>query len=107
MRTGILIGRRHGETAFELICGPETPLPKQKDALREGLTLNGVHGELAEVQLWTSDGGLDRRVRFKSPTEAKATQEAQAPEAPEKPKEEATDEPATPEARQADNPDWK
>lgn len=72
MRTALLLVRKHGSEKFELAAGPEMPLMDQRGVLRELLASNGVHGEYAEAQLWESDSGVQRTVKFKTEEDAQA-----------------------------------
>lgn len=61
--------RRHGKTKFEMIAGPEVPQAKQIAEMRELIAVGAAHPRFAEVQRWTSDDGLDRTVRYRTPDE--------------------------------------
>ena len=56
MRQAITTGRRHGETKFGLVYGPETKIGDQLKAFKAA-KVKGVHADYAELQLWTSDAG--------------------------------------------------
>lgn len=72
MRTSILLVRKHGETAFKLVAGPEVPITEQIKNFNEALCLGNSHPEIAEVQRWESDSGHFRTIRFHEPETAKA-----------------------------------
>ena len=72
MRTGIILGREHGSKSFEMISGPGDPIAEQNQAIRKLLACSGVNDDFEEVQFWTSDGGLQRRLRFKTTKQVKA-----------------------------------
>lgn len=52
-----------------MLAGPEVPMNEQNEYLRHALSeaAKGPHPEIAEVQVWFSDSGLHRRVRFDKP----------------------------------------
>ena len=64
MRTSILLARKHGETEFVLLAGPETPLHEQREMLSGLLVANKVHDDFSEVQYWESDDGCQRILKF-------------------------------------------
>ena len=72
MRTAIVVARRHGETGFEMLCGPEIPITDQQSKMREWLSAEGVHEDYAEIQLWESDQGIWRSLRFKNAEQSAA-----------------------------------
>jgi hypothetical protein len=72
MRTAILLVREHGKKVFELVHGPDVGITEQQTDVRELLASPREHEHFAEAQFWTSDGGLQRTVKFMSPEEAKA-----------------------------------
>ncbi|TXH52221.1 MAG: hypothetical protein E6Q97_16610 [Desulfurellales bacterium] len=63
MRSAITIVRRHGSTQWELLAGPETHISEHR-ALFKGLCRSKHNEEIAEVQVWAPDVGLDRRRSF-------------------------------------------
>lgn len=67
-RFAITTGTRHGATAPVVITGPEVSIDAQKAAIKE-LTASRENPEWSEVQLWTSDSGIDRKIRFKPATQ--------------------------------------
>jgi hypothetical protein len=76
MRT-ILIGRKHGAAAFELIAGPEVSPTEQiikRDNLNKSHPVNSVW---SEVEFWREEPAKNR-LRFSSPEEAKAKAESDA-----------------------------
>lgn len=65
MRYALLIGRTHGEKAFQVIRNPGIPVEINAEFKR----LLGAPGDLAELHLIVSDEGLAKRKKF-SPDEA-------------------------------------
>jgi hypothetical protein len=62
MRLGIIIARRKGSKTFEVLAGPEIPLPDQIEAFKR--LKAGEAGDLEEIQLWNSSQGRARRHIF-------------------------------------------
>jgi len=77
MRTSIILAVQHKGGA-ELLAGPSMSLADQQAMLRTALASDRIDDEIAELQHWTSDGGLQRSVKFKTPTLAKAEAEQAA-----------------------------
>ena len=75
MRTAIILVREHGKKVFEMVSGPEAAFAQQNADMREILAHPGTHEHFAEVQYWTSDGGLQRTVKFLSPEESEARED--------------------------------
>jgi hypothetical protein len=75
MRTSILLMRKHGSEAVELLAGPDVPLNEQEKEFSEALGLGGVHPEIAELQRWDSDSGHQRTIKFEKPEQASARKE--------------------------------
>ncbi|MDB6017678.1 MAG: hypothetical protein JWR19_2167 [Pedosphaera sp.] len=50
-------------------------MDRQNAQFRELLSLGGMHDDIAEAQIWSSDGGLQRTVKFKTDEAAQAEQE--------------------------------
>lgn len=66
MRTSILLARKHGETAFTLLAGPETPIAEQRQVMHGLMIVSGVHDDFAEVQHWETDcpNAIQRILKF-------------------------------------------
>lgn len=62
MRLGIIIARKKGSQTFEVLAGPEIPLPEQIQGFKE--LQAGEGGDLEEIQLWNSSQGRARRHIF-------------------------------------------
>ncbi len=75
MRTQLILGRPHGKTELVIIANADVSLAKQSEAIRE-LTqrANGPDKKFAEVQVWTSDGGIQRTIRFMKPDDFEASE---------------------------------
>lgn len=75
MRTSIIlaVGRSAGKT--ELVAGPEVSLAEQQAKMREALASPRIDQDVAELQHWTSDGGLQRSVKFRTSKQARAEAE--------------------------------
>ena len=69
MRTAITIGIRHDGTP-ELIAAPGVSIEDQTATIRSALDNDGLHNEFRELQYWTSNGGLQCVLRFKTPDAA-------------------------------------
>lgn len=67
MRHAITLHRLHGETAFQVIAGPEVAINEQLDSAKLLARTGRAHAKIAEVQVWTSSEGLRKRYRFKQP----------------------------------------
>jgi len=73
MRTAILMARRHGQTGFELVLGPETPIVEQREAFKDfQRQYPKSHPEFGEIQLWESDRGEVKTFKVLSPEEVEA-----------------------------------
>ena len=68
-RFSITVARKHGETSFKAISGPEVPIDAQKAACRE-MAGSREHPEFAEVKYLESDAGVLRSYRFREPAPA-------------------------------------
>ena len=69
MRTGLIIIRKHGASDSELAAGPQQPIDVQLRAIKELAGAGKTHGEIAEAQLWVSDAGVTKRLKFARPGE--------------------------------------
>ena len=69
MRTAITLAIRHDGTT-ELIAAPGVSIEDQAATIRRALDNDGLHPEFRELQFWTSNGGLQCVLRFKSPEAA-------------------------------------
>ena len=69
MRTAITIGIRHDGTP-ELIAAPGVSIEDQTATIRSALDNDGLHNAFRELQYWTSNGGLQCVLRFKTPEAA-------------------------------------
>lgn len=56
MRTAIIIGRKHGQKALQVVSGPEVPILEQKE-LFKGFQRVHAHDDFEYVELWISDAG--------------------------------------------------
>ncbi len=83
-RTAITLIRKHGATSFELVAGPEVGIQQQLTAFTADFCHSPHHADVAEVQLWESDGGVRRHRRLTLPPapSPEASTPASAPEAP-------------------------
>lgn len=64
MRQHIIVVRRHGETKFELLKGPEVPIHEQLQFLRDGQFYGKTHPDFAEVlgtEFDRTGGTVDQR----------------------------------------------
>ena len=75
MRTAIVLGRRHGAAASELLVKPEDGVQAAKDKFKEFLGFSGVHPDFERVEIWDQDQGCERVLRLHSPELAKVAQE--------------------------------
>jgi len=67
MRTAITLVRRHGAANFEVVAGTDVPVHEQiADAKKLAQTKDRTHPEYAEIQVWVSDIGIAKSIRFKS-----------------------------------------
>ncbi len=65
MRLGITLGRRKGSKHFQVLIGPEVPLPEQIAGFKK-LQLNPAAAEqFEEIELWNAGQGRAKRVRFR------------------------------------------
>ena len=71
MRTASTIAIRHDGTP-ELIAAPGVSIEDQAATIRRAMDNDGLHPEFRELQFWTSNGGLQCVLRFKSPEAALA-----------------------------------
>lgn len=79
-RTAITLIRKHGATSFELVAGPEVGIQQQLTAYTADFCHSPHHADVAEVQLWESDGGVRRHRRLTLPPAP--SPEASIPAAP-------------------------
>ena len=70
MRTAHILIRKHGSEKWELAEGPGE-YPAVKLAFKQFIGAGGTHADVAEAQLFSSDGGREREVRLLT-TEAHA-----------------------------------
>ena len=70
MRTAITIGVRHGTGETKIVAGPGVPLERQEERVRRAMAGDGMHAEFSELQYWTSSGGRQVVLSFKSVVEA-------------------------------------
>lgn len=77
MRTALLIAiPRKGP--FEILCGPEVAIEKQLAEFKRRAAQR-ENAKLAELQLWVSDAGITKRLKFRDPkVEKKSEAEADA-----------------------------
>lgn len=68
MRTAIILARKHGAKNFTMVSGPEVGVVEQRNGFKEFLR-GDSHPEFAEVQLWESDGGIQKNGKRPSPAE--------------------------------------
>jgi len=66
MRNAIILGRRHGGKALEVVSGPEHPIEKQLDTFKEFLR-KPTNDRFEHVELWTSDGGRRKHRKLSKP----------------------------------------
>lgn len=69
MRAAITLVRRHGETTFQVVAGPEVSIPKQVRDCKAAAQSGRENPEYAEIQLWMSDHGISKSYRFLKPGE--------------------------------------
>ena len=70
MRTAITLGVRHGTGETVVVSGPNTAIERQEERMRRAMAGDGMHAEFSELQYWTSNGGLQVALNFKSAVEA-------------------------------------
>jgi hypothetical protein len=82
MRRAVTIGLRHDTGKAVVIVGPDVPLAEHRTRLQE-LQAAGSHAEFCQVEIWTSDAGIQRRKKFvkPSPVAAEATNPNPTPQA--------------------------
>jgi hypothetical protein len=56
MRTAIIIGRKHGQKALEVVSGPEVPIVEQKELFKDFQRIH-ANDDYEHVELWISDAG--------------------------------------------------
>lgn len=69
----MILARKHGAKNLEMVVGPDAGILIVIDEFRKLLHAAGSHGDYEEAQLWLSDSGLDRTVKFKAPERSKKT----------------------------------
>lgn len=62
-RTAITIGKLWGEDGWQVIAGPDVPLPEQAQNVRD-LCNSETNPEWESIHLWESDQGITRKSRF-------------------------------------------
>ena len=67
MRTAIILGRKHGAKALEMISGPSIQITEQLKSFKAFL-IDKEHESFETVELWTSDGGRMKQRRLLKPT---------------------------------------
>ncbi len=73
--------RRHGETNFEIVTGPEVPIREQiADSKKVAQSGDRTHPEYAEIQVWVSDVGISKSIRFKPEPKPEAKSVTPKPE---------------------------
>lgn len=95
MRHAVILALAHGSSIWQMLEGPETPIPEQRTRLKALRRLT-THAEFAEVQLWESDSGVVLRHRMKPTPEVAAAIAAVVP--PEPPAEPQVESPAVTDA---------
>jgi hypothetical protein len=65
MRTGITLARKHGSKNFEIVAGTDIPIHQQIADAKKLSTPERVHPKFAELQIWTSDSGITKHLKFK------------------------------------------
>ncbi len=70
MRTGIVIGMRHGALETMIVAGPGVPLERQEELMRRAQDGDGLHNEYSRLEFWTSNGGLQVALGFRPVVEA-------------------------------------
>ncbi len=66
MRTAITLATRHGSKDVSVIATPDVPITDQMAGVKE-LAASRENAKYSEVSLWTSDGGLVRKLKFSKP----------------------------------------
>ena len=79
MRQAVTLGRRHGETTYRMIIGPDVPITEHTKRLK-AMRVAGSDPEYCEIQIWQSDSG--RTAKF----EPRKREAKKAPVQSEKPK---------------------
>jgi hypothetical protein len=74
MRTSIILVRKHGETTFKMVAGPEVSILNQEGQMREAALSGASHPEIAEIQNWICDPNA-RVLKFQNREVMKANRE--------------------------------
>lgn len=77
MRTALTLVRPHGEDNFGTVSGPEVSVPEQVAGFKALQSAGKEHAEIAEAQLWISDCGITKRIRFAEPKPAEPAEPAE------------------------------
>ncbi|HEX8312409.1 MAG TPA: hypothetical protein VF614_13895 [Chthoniobacteraceae bacterium] len=64
MRSALTLVRSHGEQKFAVAVGPEISIDEQMRHFKRASSGGKCHETIAEMQLWISDAGISKRVRF-------------------------------------------
>lgn len=66
MRTAITVAKRHSNSKWVTLAGPEVEITTQ---LAEAKKLAGhrEHKDFSDLEVWSSDGGRQRRLKFSKP----------------------------------------
>lgn len=67
MRTAITLATHHGSKDVKVLATPDVPITDQMAGVKE-LAASREHAKYSEVSLWTSDGGLVRKIKFSKPS---------------------------------------
>lgn len=67
MRHAILLGRKHSEEELSVLAGPS----QEREIRDKFKVLREQPGDLAHIEVWTSDAGRDNRKFFEDPAVAK------------------------------------
>jgi hypothetical protein len=63
MRTAITLGYPHEGGTPVLVAGPEVPIRKQRDALKEVIRRGKFHPGFHTLEIWESDSGCVKYIR--------------------------------------------
>jgi N-acetylmuramic acid 6-phosphate (MurNAc-6-P) etherase len=73
MRTAITLVRKHGEKQKSVIAGPEVSIVEQITRFKKAVAVSHKeHPDFAEIEIWTSDSGRTKYVKFAPPSAPEA-----------------------------------
>ncbi len=76
MRTAITLHKLHGKDTFDIVSGPEVPMEKQKEAIKDLARDGRTHAKIEIAELWKSDAGRVKRYVFDKPAKKKKAEDS-------------------------------